>query len=527
MALAINLNDLLNKQKIESNRIEFKKGWNPGSIYHTICAFANDFDDLGGGYIIIGVDTDNNTGMAIRPVVGVPLEKIDGILQEMVGYNNKMSPYYLPRTSVEEVDDKQVIVIWCPAGSYRPYSVPANVTAKGAKECFYIRSGTSSIEARGEALIELRELANRVPFDERGNSDIQLNDISSVLLRDYLVKVGSKLADKVLTMPLSNILDQMELYTGPKENRLLRNVAAMMFCENPSKFFPYTQIDVVTFPKGKTKDPNAFTEVTFKGSVPQMIKQTMAYFRSHVLKEYVRKISGRQEAERFWNYPYDAIEEAVVNSVYHRDFLQHEPTEITIEPSGISILNCPGPDRSISKEDIEKGEILKSRRYRNRRLGDFLKELDLTEGRSTGIPTIQAKLMENGSPRAIFETTDDRLTFLTTIPVHEGCMMSSEISSEISSETSSETSSESSILKLIDGLDKNRYSTERNVDTKDLIIEMVKQNPQVTTAEIAMHLNMSSRGVEKQIRRLREHGIIKRIGGRFGGHWEIIKLDNE
>ena len=47
MALAVNINDLLNKQKIESNRIEFKKGWNPVSIYHSICAFANDFDDLG------------------------------------------------------------------------------------------------------------------------------------------------------------------------------------------------------------------------------------------------------------------------------------------------------------------------------------------------------------------------------------------------------------------------------------------------------------------------------------------------
>ena len=58
MALAININDLLNKQKIESNRIEFKKGWNPASIYHSVCAFANDFDDLGGGYIVVGVDTE-------------------------------------------------------------------------------------------------------------------------------------------------------------------------------------------------------------------------------------------------------------------------------------------------------------------------------------------------------------------------------------------------------------------------------------------------------------------------------------
>ena len=430
---------------------------------------------------------------------------------------------------MEEVDGKQVIVIWCPAGSYRPYSVPVNVTAKGSKEYFYIRSGTSSIEARGEVLVELRELANRMPFDERGNSDIQLEDISLVLLRDYLVKVGSKLADEVITTPLATILDQMELYTGPKENRLLRNVAAMMFCENPNKFFPYTQIDVVTFPNGKMKDPNNFTEVTFKGSVPHMIKQTMDYIKSNVLKEHVRKVSGRQEAERFWNYPYDAIEEAVVNSVYHRDFLQHEPIEITIEPSGISILNCPGPDRSISKEDIAKGDMLKSRRYRNRRLGDFLKELDLTEGRSTGVPTIQTKLAENGSPRAIFETTDDRLTFLVTIPIHEGCSDSSETKSESSGTKlkSSGTQLKSSGTKP-ESSETNGKSSGTRQKTSDKIIEMIKKDPQITAPQIAMELGISTRGVEKNLRQLRETGTLKRVGSpTFGGYWEIVNLDND
>jgi ATP-dependent DNA helicase RecG len=510
MALAINIEDLLNKQKIESNRIEFKKGWNPASIYHSVCAFANDFDDLGGGYILVGVDNDDDSGMAIRPVDGISIEKIDNILQEMVGYNNKLSPYYMPRTSVEEVDKKLVLVIWCPAGINRPYSVPENVTAKsGSKEYFYIRSGTSSIIAKGEVLDELRDLTSRVPFDERGNSDIQLEDISLVLLRDYLVKVGSKLADQVAKMPLQNILDQMELYTGSTENRVLRNVAAMMFCENPSKFFPYTQIDVVTFPNGKQKSPNNFTEVTFKGSVPQMIKQTMEYIKSNVLKQYVQKISGQQEANRFWNYPYDAIEEAVVNSVYHRDFIQHEPIEITIEPSGISILNCPGPDRSISKEDIEQGDMLKSRRYRNRRLGDFLKELDLTEGRSTGVPTIQSKLAENGSPRAVFETTEDRLTFLVTIPIHEKCISGSENSSEIQSKSSEKV-----------GLSSEKNS-KKTVSSSKKILELIRHKPAISAAEIAMEIDMSSRGVEKQIKKLREAGIIKRVGADRGGYWEI------
>ena len=69
---------------------------------------------------------------------------------------------------------------------------------------------------------------------------------------------------------------------------------------------------------------------------------------------------------------------SVIYIISHQPFLSIIP-EITIEPDGISILNCPGPDRSIPQSAIEKGDNLKSRRYRNRRLGDFLKELDLTE----------------------------------------------------------------------------------------------------------------------------------------------------
>ena len=91
-------------------------------------------------------------------------------------------------------------------------SVPENVTSKASKEYFYVRSGTSSIVAKGEVLDELRELASRVPFDERGNPDIKLSDISTLLLREYLVKVNSKLASDLYTKPLDEILEQMDLF---------------------------------------------------------------------------------------------------------------------------------------------------------------------------------------------------------------------------------------------------------------------------------------------------------------------------
>lgn len=513
MALAINIEDLLNKQKIESNRIEFKKGWNPANIYHSVCAFANDFDDLGGGYILVGVDSDEK-GLAIRPVDGLPIEKIDGILQEMVGYNNKLSPYYMPRTSVEEVDGRQVLVIWCPAGINRPYSVPENVTAKsGSKEYFYVRSGTSSIIAKGEVLDELRELASRVPFDERGNPDITVEDISTILLREYLVKVGSKLAHELYQRPLNEILEQMDLFVGPSENRMLRNVAAMMFCENPCKFFKRTQVEIVFFPEGRLKNPNSLYEgPVITGSVTQIIDRTLEYLNRMLVMQTVIKPKDNNHSQKFFTYPYQALEESVTNSLYHRDYREWEPVVITVEPHGITIQNVGGPDRSISKADIEQGELLISKRYRNRRLGEYLKELDLTEGRSTGIPTIQNELKENGSPRAIVVTDEDRTFFRITIPCHEAAgNIIADIASNDNSQKGSQKSSQKSSQK----------------DTKSqMIIDMIRQNPDVTTTEMAEKIGISRRSIAKITNKLQTDGVILRVGARKDGHWELVDRDN-
>ncbi len=118
------------------------------------------------------------------------------------------------------------------------------------------------------------------------------------------------------------------------------------------------------------------------------------------------------------NYPYQAIEEAVVNAFYHRDYISNEPVTIEIEPDCINIMNFPGIDRSISSAAIAEGRRFVSRYYRNRRLGEFLKELDLSEGHSSGIPTIQEELERNGSPRAEFFTDEDRRAMRIRIPIH-------------------------------------------------------------------------------------------------------------
>ena len=417
MALPINIEDLLNKNRIESDRIEFKKGWNPVAIYHSICAFANDIDNIGGGYVVVGVEEEN--GVAKRPVCGIPEASLDKIQREIHQYNQLIEPLYAPRLSVEEVDGKKILVIWVTSGNNRPYTVPSDVTAKLKKPVFYIRYGSSSIEAKGELLDQLRDLANRVPFVDRGNENIPLSEISPLLLKDYLEKVGSKLAAADFTSNLAHILEQMDLLEGPVEKRQIKNVAAMMFSENPARFFKETQVDIVLFPEGRENNPDNIIEVpAIKGPVPKMIADALSYLRTNVIKERITKPADNEKSEKHFNYPFQALEEAVVNALYHRNYQEREPVEITIEPDRISILSYSGPDRSISMQAIKEAKSLRSRRYRNRRLGEFLKELDLTEGRATGIPTIQKALAENGSAPASIDSDEGRTYFLIDIPCH-------------------------------------------------------------------------------------------------------------
>lgn len=109
MALPINIERLLSGSAVESNQLEYKEGWNPDTIYRSICAFANDFEDTGGGYIIVGVKEEH--GHAVRPVLGVNPNLIEQIEKDMVGYNNLIRPYYQPRLFIEEVDGKTILVI--------------------------------------------------------------------------------------------------------------------------------------------------------------------------------------------------------------------------------------------------------------------------------------------------------------------------------------------------------------------------------------------------------------------------------
>jgi len=413
--LPINIEDVLRQRTVERDRIEYKAGWNPDPTIRTLCAFANDFENLGGGYIIIGQDCDED-GQPIFPPVGLRDNQLDKIQRELLAYCNLIQPPYFPKLSIEKVDDKNLIVLWAPGGQNRPYMAPKEVTARHRVNHYYIRRYSSTVEVKGEEQRELLSLTATVPFDDRMCHKASVEDLRVPLIRSYLKEVGSGLYGQAAKMPLTELGRLMNIVDGADEFVHPRNVGLLFFNDAPEEFFPGTQIDVVIFPEGAGGDQ--IVEKILRGPVHQQIRDALAYIRNNVIIEKVIKHPDRAEATRFFNYPLAAIEEALVNAMYHRGYDQREPVEVRVNPEVIEIVSYPGPDPSIRPADLKAKRII-SRRYRNRRIGEFFKELEMTEGRGTGIPKIQAAMKRNGSPKARFKTDENRLWFVAELPMHK------------------------------------------------------------------------------------------------------------
>ncbi len=406
------MKDLLDRSIVESDRLEFKADWNPEAVLRTICAFANDFNNFGGGYIVIGVEEID--GNPVFPPKGIAKSQADKIQKEIVRICSYLKPAYTPIVSLEEYQNKHIFIIWVPGGPERPYSAPASL-GKEKEYKYFIRKLSTTVIAKNDDLKELIGLTATIPFDDRVNHHSFLSDLKLPLIQSFLKEVGSKLLDESANLPFTDLCRQMAIVDGGNEYLKPRNIGLLFFHDQPDKYFPYIQIDVVFFPEDEGGD--IIQEEIFKGPLDHQLRSALRHIRNNFISERVIKIPGQAKANRFFNYPYEAIEEALVNAVYHRSYDIREPIEVRINRHSISVVSHPGPDPSITLEDMKSGRMV-SRRYRNRRIGEFLKELEFTEGRGTGVPKMRFALKSNGSPEPTFFTDAARQSFWTEIKIH-------------------------------------------------------------------------------------------------------------
>lgn len=228
--------------------------------------------------------------------------------------------------------------------------------------------------------------------------------IKPILLENFLQQLKqmreilkSNLLNNIESRSLLDIVKDLKVIDGPKEYIKPLNVGLLFFNDDIEQFFPYSRIEIIDIP-----DPTGqgMEERIFKGPINEQLKSGLLYIKNNVIAEKVFKEENKEEAIRIKNYSFVALEEFILNAIYHRSYQIHEPITIRIEKEQIEIASFRGSDRSISDEDMKNFNI-RARRYRNHRIGDFLKKLHLVEGRNTGFSTALASIKNNNSPLPI------------------------------------------------------------------------------------------------------------------------------
>jgi ATP-dependent DNA helicase RecG len=289
--LPINVEDLLYGRGVESSRVEFKARWDEktvgAQILKTLCAFANDLQNLNGGYVVVGVE--ENEGSAILPPKGLSDENIDAMQRWIRGNCKRMDPEYQPVFSPEMVEGKKILVLWAPGSDIRPHRAPSD--AKGSKK-FFVRIGSETVDAEANGFLEqLLQMTARVPFDDRRALNATIENLREAKVREYIKDVGSGLLEEAHARELyrkMRIAVQVNGYDAPK------NVGLMMFSENAEEWFPSARIEIVQFAGGAAGD--VLEEQSFTGGLHEQLRKALGYLEG-VSGRYTEKQPGTEESE--------------------------------------------------------------------------------------------------------------------------------------------------------------------------------------------------------------------------------------
>ncbi len=354
----------------ENKTTEFKREYTE-DIKYAVIAFAN----TDGGSVYIGID-DNGS------VYGV--EKAD---ETMVRVTNMLRDAIKPDVtmftdvSVQKRDNKEIIVITVQRGTARPYYIKG----KGIRpEGVYIRHGASSIPASETKILELIKETSGDKFEDAIslNQQLTFNETSKYFARRNIDFGKSQ-------MKTLGLLNQDDVYTN----------LAMLFsdqCGNTIKMAAFEGSRKTIF-----KDRKELT-----GSILFQMEQAFSF-----IEQYNRtrsEFSGLYRIDKK-DYPVEAMREALLNSIVHRDYSYSGPTLISVFDNRIEFINIGGLVRGISYDDIMLGISA----TRNSKLANIFYRLKLIEAYGTGMLKINECYAEtNVKPQV--EVTNN--AFKITLP---------------------------------------------------------------------------------------------------------------
>ena len=353
----------------ESETVEFKASFDKETL-ETSVAFAN----TKGGIILTGVSDKGE-------IKGIQIGK-----ETLRDWANQISqstePRIIPEIEIGTIDGKNVAVIRIKEFPIKP------VFVKG--RCFR-RVGNSNRVMQAREIAEMHFQSTGMSWDRLPVTNAPIGEIDLEKVKQYIESAKDARGRKISggEKPLQ-VLEKLELIKDGKPTW----AAILLFHNHPQRFLSQAMIHC-----GKFKEETmVIDDRMIEGAIIEQIEEAMDFIRKNINVRFV--MTGKPAREEVWDYPLEALREAVINAVCHRDYTVSSNTEVRIYDNELIVWNPGGLPLGLTVEDLYKPHpsIL-----RNKGIGGIFYDMGLVEQWGSGIDKMRGACIKAGIPEPKFE----------------------------------------------------------------------------------------------------------------------------
>lgn len=396
----------------ENSGVEFKRDDTlPERLAKEISALLN----LEGGHLLLGVEDDATVSGLTRGS-----ERAEEWVMEVA--RTHVRPPIIPFwETIEWEEGKTVGVVTLPDDAPdKPYK-----SKRGPAWVTHVRVGTTSRDASDDEEARLYMQSGRIQYDRKPVPGATLKDLDRRRLANYFRDMrGQDCPDEADDDGWSTLLVNTELMAEDRGRAVPSVGGLLLFGLRPNKFLPQAGITAVAYP-GPEKDYNAKERATLRGPLvslfaasrdggrsdlstsvdPGVIEQALGFVRRNIAMQADVTEGQRRED---WEYPLDAVREAVVNAVAHRDYTIHGiDVDLSIYSDRIEIISPGRLPNTVTVDKMRAGY----RASRNELVKEVLRDYRYIEATGLGVPRkiVQGMKAHNGTDPDLIED-DERFT---------------------------------------------------------------------------------------------------------------------
>jgi ATP-dependent DNA helicase RecG len=434
---------------VENDTIELKTSLaERKEILETVSAFSN----TRGGTIYIGIGPDGE-------VAGVDIgNRTTEHLANEIKQNT--DPKVFPIIEIWETRDKKVIVVKITEYPTKPV---------WAKDKVFLRVGRSNQRASAEKIRQFIYKSRVFKWDHQVVPNLKLQDIESARVKRFLEKVEEERNTTFDAMRTTGkILEKLSLL---KDNRLT-NASLLLFAKHPQVHFPQSEVRCARF---IGTEPVDFADIqAFDGSIIEQVPAVLNFIRRHI--NVAAQITGEPERKEVWEYPREALREAVVNAICHRNYEDTGNVQVRVFDDRLEVWNPGSLPENMTIEMLRRDH---RSRPRNELIARCFYLIKYIEQWGTGTNRMIKWCREAGLPGLDFFEISDSFIVIFRRKMQK--------------------------TKASDDSLKAGFS-----ETQEKIIEYLKINGQVSTSELVKYLKLSRRTVQRNIKQL--NGIVEWTG---------------